>query len=71
MRIFLRLLALIASIFPPLSFSQFAGINVFLAPSLITILSIYSFPRLMFLFTEAVFGNLTVPFFSMMILLIL
>ena len=54
-----------------LSFSQFAGTNVFLAPSPITTLSIYFFPRLMFLFTEAVFGNLTVLFFLMMILLVL
>ena len=54
-----------------LSFSQFAGTNVFLALSPIMTLSIYFFPRLMFLFTEAVFGNLTVLFFPMMILLVL
>ena len=54
-----------------LSFTQFVGTNVFLALSPITILSIYFFPRLMFLFTEAVFGNLTVLFFLMMILLVL
>ena len=58
-------------LFLPLSFSQFAGTNVFLALSLITTLPIYFFPRLMFLFTEAVFGNLTVLFFPMMILLVL
>ena len=46
-RIFPRFLASIASIFPPLSFSQLVGINVFLAPSLITILSIYLFPQSM------------------------
>ena len=54
-----------------LSFTQFVGTNVFLALSPITTLSIYFFPRLMFLFTEAVFGNLTVLFFPMMILLVL
>ena len=54
-----------------LSFTQFVGTNVFLALSPITTLSIYFFPRLMFLFTEAVFGNLTVLFFLMMILLVL
>ena len=54
-----------------LSFTQFVGTNVLLALSPITTLSIYFFPRLMFLFTEAVFGNLTVLFFPMMILLVL
>ena len=54
-----------------LSFTQFVGTNVLLALSPITTLSIYFFPRLMFLFTEAVFGNLTVLFFLMMILLLL
>ena len=70
-KIFPKLLVSIAFLFLPLSFSQFAGTNVFLALSPIMTLSIYFFPRLMFLFTEAVFGNLTVLFFPMMILFVL
>ena len=70
-KIFPKLLASIAFLFLPLSFSQFAGTNVFLPLSPITTLSIYFFPPLMFLFTEAVFGNLTVLFCPMMILLVL
>ena len=70
-KIFPKLLASIAFLFLPLSFSQFAGTNVFLPLSPITTLSIYFFPPLMFLFTKAVFGNLTVLFCPMIILLVL
>ena len=70
-KIFLRLLASIASIFLPLFCSQFAEISVFLVLFLITILLTYLFLRLMFLCTEAVFGNLIPLFSPITILLIL
>ena len=70
-KIFPRLLASIASIFLPLFYSQFAEIRFFLVLSLTMILSIYLFLRLMFLCTEAVFGNLIALFSPITILLIL
>ena len=70
-KIFPRLLASIASTFLPLFCSQFAEISVFLVLFLITISSTYLFPRLMFLCTETVFGNLIALFSPITILLIL